>query len=335
MLARAKPLLMLVEDAHWADPSSRELFDLVIERLAGLPMLLVMTFRPEFQAPWVGRAGVSILTLSRFDRRETATIAAQVAARVIPAELIERIVAHTNGVPLFIEELTRTLLETRLSLTGDASRLAVPETLQASLIARLDRLPAAKEVAQIGAVVGRSFSYAQIAALVSRPEADLCRALDQLVASGLVFQRGAPPDATYIFKHALVKDAAYGSLLRSRRAAIHGQLVEVLIVQEPGIEDSQPDLLGRHCEQAGLTERATEYYTSAGWRSNYRGALKESEEQFANAATKDIAQTGAVIGREFSYELLAAIADRAESELHDALDRLTSSGLLFARGTPP
>jgi class 3 adenylate cyclase/predicted ATPase len=282
-LARAKPMLMLLEDAHWIDPSSCELFDLLIERLAGLPILLLITFRPDFQPPWIGRAGVSLFTLSRFDRRETATMAAEVAARAIPAELIERIVAHTDGVPLFIEEVTRALLESGLSPTGDASRLAVPETLQASLLARLDRLPAAKEVAQIGAVVGRSFSHAQIAALVPRPEPDLCRALDQLVASGLVFQRGAPPDATYTFKHALVQDAAYEGLLKSRRAAIHRRLVDILIAQEPGIEESQPDLLAQHCEQAGLTARAVEYYTNAGWQSNYRGALKESEEQFANA----------------------------------------------------
>jgi tetratricopeptide (TPR) repeat protein len=283
VLARAKPVLMLVEDAHWIDPSSRELFDQVIDRLAELPMLLVMTFRPEFQAPWVGRAGISILTLSRFDRRDTATMAAQVAARVIPGELIERIVAHTDGVPLFIEELTRALLEAGLSPTSDATRMAVPETLQASLIARLDRLPAAKEVAQIGAVVGRSFSHVQIAALAARPEPDLCRALDQLVASGLAFQRGAPPDATYTFKHALVQDAAYESLLKSRRAAIHGQVVEVLIVQEPNIEDSQPELLAHHCEHAGNIEKAANYFIHAGWRSNYRGAYKESKEQFVNA----------------------------------------------------
>jgi class 3 adenylate cyclase len=282
-LARAQPVLMLVEDAHWADPSSRELFDLVIERLAGLPILLVITFRPDFQPPWIGRAGVSLFTLSRFDRRDTATMAVQVAARVIPAELIERIVAHTDGVPLFIEELTRALLEAGLSPTDDASRIAVPQTLQASLIARLDRLPAAKEVAQIGAVVGRSFSHAQIAALASRPEPDLCRALDQLVASGLAFQRGVPPDATYTFKHALVQDAVYESLLKSRRAAIHGRLVEVLIVQEPSIEDSQPELLAHHCEQAGNIEKATSYLIHAGWQSNYRAAYKESEEQFGNA----------------------------------------------------
>jgi tetratricopeptide (TPR) repeat protein len=282
-LARVQPVLMLVEDAHWVDPSSCEWFDLVIERLAGLPILLVMTFRPEFHAPWVGRARVSLVTLSRFDRRDAATMATQVAARVIPAELTERIVAHTDGVPLFIEELTRTLVEAGLSPKSDASRMVVPETLQASLIARLDRLPAAKEVAQIGAVVGRSFSHAQIAALVSRPEPDLCRALDQLVASGLAFQRGAPPDATYTFKHALVQDAAYESLLKSRRVAIHGRLVEVLITQEPTIEDSQPDLLAHHCEQAGGFERATRYSIHAGWRSNSRAAYKESEEQFANA----------------------------------------------------
>jgi hypothetical protein len=290
VLARVKPVLMLVEDAHWIDPSSRELFDLIIDRLAGLPMLLVMTFRPEFQAPWIGRAGVSLLTLSRFDRRETATMAAEVAARAIPPDLIERIVLQTDGVPLFIEELTRAVLEVGL---GDASRLAVPETLQASLIARLDQLPAAKTVAQVGAVIGRSFSHELVAAVAQLPESTLTNGLQQLVGSGLAFQRGTPPEASYTFKHALVQEAAYESLLRSRRTVLHGRVVEILRAQK-GIAESQPDLLAQHCEQAGFVQQAIDYWQRAGDRAANRSANHEAVAYFRKA-----------------LELLEALADRA------------------------
>jgi class 3 adenylate cyclase len=280
VLAQRQPVLMLLEDAHWADPSSRELFSLVIERLAGLPMLLVMTFRPEFQPPWIGLAGVSLLALSRFDRRETATMAAQVAARAMPTELIERIVAQTDGVPLFIEEITRAVLETGFD---DASRLAVPATLQASLLTRLDQLPAAKTVAQFGAVIGRSFPHELIAAIAQLPEPALLEGLHQLVGSGLAFQRGAPPEASYTFKHALVQDAVYQTLLRSRRETLHGLLVDALLLQEPGIERADPGLLAHHCEQSGRIAQAVDYYTRAGRQSAVSCAFAEAGEHFAKA----------------------------------------------------
>ena len=260
-LARTDPVLLLFEDAHWADPSTLELLETTMDRLAELPALLVVSFRPEFTAPWIGRAGVSLIAMSRLDRRESAVLAKRVTlAHALPAALLDRIVAQTDGVPLFIEELTKAVLETAVQPEG--ATLAVPDTLQASLMARLDRLPAAKTVAQIGAVIGRSFSYELIAAVAELPEPALREGLGQLVGSGLAFERGVPPDASYTFKHALVQEAAYDSLLRSRRAALHARVVEVLRAREPGIEESRPDLLAHHCEQAGLVEQAVEYYTS-------------------------------------------------------------------------
>ena len=276
-LARANPVLLLFEDAHWADPSTLELLETTMDRLTDLPALLVVSFRPDFTAPWIGRAGVSLIALSRLDRRKFAALATRVTlAHALPAALLDRIVAQTDGVPLFIEELTKAVMET--AVQPDDATFAVPDTLQASLMARLDRLPAAKTVAQIGAVIGRSFSYELIAALAELPEPALRDGLGQLVGSGLAFERGVPPEASYTFKHALVQDAAYDSLLRSRRAALHARVVEVLRAREPGIEESRPDLLAHHCEQAGLVEQAVEYYTRGGLQSRSRAAFTEARE---------------------------------------------------------
>ena len=281
-LAQTNPALLLFEDAHWADSSTLELLETTMDRLADLPALLVVSFRPEFTAPWIGRAGVSLIALSRLDRRESAALATRVTlAHALPAALLDRIVAQTDGVPLFIEELTKAVLET--TAQPDGAALAVPDTLQASLMARLDRLPVAKTVAQIGAVIGRSFSYELIAAVAELPEPVLREGLGQLVGSGLAFERGVPPDASYTFKHALVQEAGYDSLLRSRRAALHARVVEVLRAQEPGIEESRPDLLAHHCEQAGLVGQAVEYYTRAGLQSYRRAAYTEARQVFSAA----------------------------------------------------
>jgi predicted ATPase len=282
-LARQQPVLMLVEDAHWADPSSRELFDLVIDHLAELTVLLVMTFRPEFQAPWTGRAGVSLVTLSRLDRHATAAMAAEVAARIMPPELIDRIVTQADGVPLFVEELTRAVLEANVSPTAGTPRLAVPDSLQASLLARLDRLPAAMPLAQIGAVIGRSFTYGLVSAVAELSEPEVRNGLEQLVGAGLVFERGVLPEASFTFKHALVQDAAYNSLLRGRRAALHARVVEALHAQEPTLVESRPDLLAHHCEQAGLIGQAAEYNMRAGQQSTLRGAFTEARSRYATA----------------------------------------------------
>jgi class 3 adenylate cyclase/tetratricopeptide (TPR) repeat protein len=279
--ARQQPLLMLLEDAHWADPSSLELLDNVIRLVAELPVLLVVSFRPEFAAPWIGQAGVTLLALSRLDRRHATQLATQVNIehRLTPA-LLERVVAQTDGVPLFIEELTMALAET--AAQPDGATLAVPDTLQASLIARLDRLPAAKQVAQIGAVIGREFPHALLAAVARLPEAELVRGLDGLVASGLVFRRGVPPDAIYSFKHALVQEAAYDNLLRTRRADIHARIVAAAEA-DASIASIGPDVLGYHCTEAGLIAKAANYYRIAGQRPATRLAVSENRAQLERA----------------------------------------------------
>ncbi len=317
-LARTNPVLLLFEDAHWADPSTLELLETTMDRLAELPVLLVVSFRPEFTAPWIGRAGVSLIALSRLDRRESAALATRVTlAHALPAALLDRIVAQTDGVPLFIEELTKAVQET--TEQPDGATLAVPDTLQASLMARLDRLPAAKTVAQIGAVIGRSFSYELIAALAELPEPALREGLGELVGSGLAFERGVAPDAGYTFKHALVQDAAYDSLLRSRRAVLHARVVEVLRAREPGIEESQPDLLAHHCEHAGLVEQAVEYYTRAGRQSYRRAAFAEVRELLTTA-----------------LRLIATLSDgpaRVEAELRALIGLSFSVGMGLGHGS--
>ena len=230
-LAAQQPVLALYEDVHWIDPSTLELLGLVIERIRQLPVLVLITFRPEFQPPWTGQAHVTTLTMSRLGRRQGADLVARVTGdKPLPAEIVEQIVARTDGVPLFVEELTKTVLESglladagdRYELSGPLPPLAIPTTLHDSLMARLDRLAPVKEVAQIGAVIGREFSHELLAAVSPLSEAELSAALDQLVSSELVFRRGTPPEATYTFKHALVQDAAYQSLLTDPTHRLHG-----------------------------------------------------------------------------------------------------------------
>jgi class 3 adenylate cyclase/predicted ATPase len=280
--ARQRPVLMLFEDVHWIDPSSRELLDLIIERVAQLPVLLLVTFRPEFQPPWSGQAHVTVLVLNRLDRREGAALVRRVAGTgALPGDIVTEIVKRTDGVPLFVEELTKAVLEggsveTAPSRAG-ATGPNVPATLHASLMARLDRLgPAAKEVAQVGAALGREFSYELLAAVAQRSAVELDAALGQLVTAGLAFRRGAPPQATFLFKHALVQDAAYGTLLQGKRQELHGRIAHVLEGQWPGTAETQPDLLAHHWAQAGLVERAIAYYARAGQRAVTRSAMAEA-----------------------------------------------------------
>ncbi len=277
-MARGHPVLMLFEDAQWADPSSLELLDTLIDRLAQLPILLVISFRPEFTAPWVGRAGASLITLSRLNRWHSATLAAQVTAeRVLKHELLEQIVTQTDGVPLFIEELTKAVLETSVESNAAALPLAVPGTLQASLMARLDRLPAGRAVAQVGAVIGREFSHALLAATALLPEAQLTRGLDELIVSGLASRRGAPPDAVYTFNHALTRDVAYDSLLRSRRQSCHRGIANVLEGFDDGlVRATRPELLAYHFQAAGDLGRAFAYWIAAGDVAEQHGANKEA-----------------------------------------------------------
>ena len=288
-LARQQPIVAVFEDAHWIDPTSRELLDLAVESVRGLPVLLVITFRPEFQAPWVGQPQVTMLALSRLDRRDRTALVEQTAGgKRLPDDVVHEIADRTDGIPLFIEELTKSVLESGV-LREEADRyvldrtlppLAIPTTLQDSLMARLDRLASVRLVAQIGASIGREFSYALLRAVSRLPEAELQSALTRLVAAELVFQRGAPPDAVYTFKHALVQDAAHSSLLRSSRQQLHAQIASALETHFPELMDSQPELLAQHYAEAGLVEKSVAYWSQAGRRSAARSAMAEAAAQF-------------------------------------------------------
>src|SRR5271169_6156892 len=266
--ARQRPVLMVFEDAHWIDPTTRELVDLTVNRVRHLPVLLVITFRPEFQPPWGGRSQVASVALNRLGERDGEALVQTLAGNAaLTAEIIAEIVERTDGVPLFVEELTKAVLESAArgervaAVLGTASLAAqaVPATLHASLMARLDRLgPAPKEIAQIGAVLGREFAYELIEPVAQRHERDLQAALDQLSDAGLLFCRGTAPHASYLFKHALVQDAAYSTLLRRRRQELHARVAAVLEGHFADLVERQPELLAHHLTSAGDTERAVD-----------------------------------------------------------------------------
>ena len=290
-LTRQNPVLMIFEDAHWTDPTSLEVFNRTVERIAGLRVLLIVTFRPEFPPPWIGLPHITMLTINRLTQSEIgAMIDRIVCNKLIPSNIRKDIIERTDGIPLFVEEMTKAVLEAEGE--GEARRtlaavpspaLAVPASLHASLMARLDRLGPAKEVAQIGAAIGREFSHALLTVVARKPEADLSSALDRLIAAGLLFWQGAPPHSTYLFKHALVQDAAYGTLLREPRRALHARIAEALESQFAEIAENQPELLARHCTEAGLIERAARLWGKAGRRSLARSALIEAVEQLRRA----------------------------------------------------
>ena len=275
-LAKARPVLVLFEDAHWADPTTLELIEAGIDRLAGLPVFRIVSFRSEFIPPWTGRPNASLLTLGRLDRRHSEVLATQVAAqRTLPPLLRDHVIRQSDGVPLFIEEMTKAILEETQGRTTTIEAMVVPTTLQGSLMARLDRLPLAKEVAQISAVIGRNFSYALLAGIAKLPKHQLAQGLRELVAAGLAFQQGVEPEALYVFKHALVRDVAYESLPRNRRAEIHASVVTAAET-DSGVEAMRPSRLGYHCAQAGLIAKAAGYYRVAGERSAERAGLAET-----------------------------------------------------------
>jgi class 3 adenylate cyclase/predicted ATPase len=274
-LACRQPVVMIFEDAHWIDPTSRELLDLAVERVRSLPVLLIVTFRPEFRPPWTGQPQVTMLALNRLDRRDRTVLVEQIAGgKALPDEVVAQIADRTDGVPLFVEELTKSVLESGVPLVG------IPTTLHDSLMARLDRLSSVRRVAQIGAAIGREFSYELLCVVSRLPEDELQTALHRLVASELVFQRGTPPDAVYAFKHALVQDAAHDSLLRSARQQLHAQIAEALEAHSPELMDSQPELFAQHYGEAGLIEKSVAYWSKAGHRSAAHSALAEAAVQF-------------------------------------------------------
>jgi class 3 adenylate cyclase/predicted ATPase len=272
-LARQKPILFSFEDAHWADATSLELLDLTVERVRQLPVLALLTLRPELEPPWAGLPNVGTLTLGRLDRNNVESIVTQVTSgHTLPAEVMNQIVAKTDGNPLFVEELTKAVLEADIlvkdaggyRLNGPLPPLAIPTTLQDSLMARLDRLAPVKEIGQIGAAIGREFSYSLMREVVGRDEPSLKNALAKLEQAELLFHRGEPPEAIYSFKHALVRDAAYESLLKSRRQQLHSRIARTMEDKFPDIVVSQPETLAHHFTEAGLVEPAIDYWLKAG-----------------------------------------------------------------------
>jgi class 3 adenylate cyclase len=283
-VARQNPVLMIFEDAHWSDPTSLELFGRAVDRIATLPVLLLVTFRPEFAAPWIGRPHVTALTLNRLAQRDIdAMIDRVVGNKGLPANIRQDIIERTDGIPLFVEEMTKAVVEAESQgaaehtvSTVPSPALAVPASLHASLMARLDRLGAAKEVAQIGGAIGREFSHALLAAVTRKGEAELDAALNRLVDAGLLFRQGLPPHATYLFKHALVQDAAYGTLLRGPRQELHARIAAATEKGMPERVEREPELLAYHYAEAGQPDTAAGYWLAAGRLAARRSANSEA-----------------------------------------------------------
>jgi class 3 adenylate cyclase/predicted ATPase len=292
-LSQSKPVLMIFEDAHWIDPTSLEVLGRTVDQIRTLKVLLVVTFRPEFEPPWIGQPHVAALTVSRLGHHEIAAMIDGVTGnKSLPASIRQDIVERTDGIPLFVEEMTKAVLEAES--VGDAQRtvaavpspaMTVPASLHASLMARLDRLGQAKRVTQVGSAIGREFSYAILSAVTGTSEDELLSALNTLVATGLLLRYGVPPHARYLFQHALVQDAAYGTLLREPRRALHARIGEALETEFADIAESQPELLARHYTEAGLVEKAAMLWGKAGQRSLGRSALVEAAEQLTRALT--------------------------------------------------
>jgi predicted ATPase len=292
-LSDRRGVVVIFEDVHWIDPTSRELLDLAIEYVRTLPVLLIVTSRPEFQPSWIGEPHVTTLVLDRLGGRDTTALAKQIAGdRALPDHLVAQIVERTDGVPLFIEELTKSILESGLLredgddhhvLEGHLPSFAIPTSLRALLLARLDRLGSARNVAQIGATFGRWFRYTSLYVASGLSEDELQLSLGQLVAAELLVQSGVPPDAVYTFKHALVQEAAYESVLRNRRQQLHGRVAEALEANFPELMDSQPEFFARHYTEARVVEKSVLYWSKAARRSTARSAMTEAAVQFQRA----------------------------------------------------
>ncbi len=293
-VAQTKPVLMIFEDVHWIDPTSLEAVGRTVDRLRTLTVSLIVTYRPEFEPPWIGRPYVTALTLNRLGEREITAIIDRVTGnKALPESIRQDLIERTDGVPLFVEEMTKAVLEAesegeaqRITAAVPSPALAVPASLHASLMARLDRLGPAKELAQIGSAIGREFSHALLASVVRKPETELGSALDRLIAAGLLFRQGVPPHASYLFKHALVQDAAYGTLLREPRRALHARIAETLERDFPNIAENRPEILARHCTEARQIEKSALLLGKAGERSVERSALVEAVELLTRALTQ-------------------------------------------------
>jgi class 3 adenylate cyclase/tetratricopeptide (TPR) repeat protein len=316
-LARQKPLLMIFEDAHWTDPTSLEVFGRVVDRIRNLRVLLIVTFRPEFEPPWIGQPHVTALTINRLAERDIGEMIDRIVGnKQLFASIRHDIIERSDGIPLFVEEMTKAVLEVESEGSAEhtvaavpSPSLAVPASLHASLMARLDRLGPAKEVAQVGAAIGREFSHGVLAAVVRKPEGEVESALDRLLGAGLLFRQGIPPHATYLFKHALVQDAAYGTLLREPRRRLHARIAETLESREvatledrfPEVVTTRPEVLAHHYTEAGCPAQAITYRLSAGAAAANKSANLEAIDQY---------RRGLVL-----VEALSDMRERAEREL--------------------
>jgi predicted ATPase len=281
-LAAEKPVLFVLEDAHWIDPTTLELMELAIERIRDLPVLIVVTYRPEFSAPWVGEDHVTLLALNRLSRKERALMAdALIGELGLPTEALAQIAERSDGIPLFIEELTKSVREAGIESVGSedyaaATGIDIPATLQDALEARFDRSPAVREVVQVGAAIGRAFPYDLLALVTALSPTELVAALDELTDSGLIFARGTPPDASYTFKHALIQDTAYDSMVRSKRQDTHKRIVQNLLSLRPEISDAEPETLAHHYTEARVLDAAIDWWTRAGQSASARSANPEA-----------------------------------------------------------
>jgi class 3 adenylate cyclase/predicted ATPase len=284
-LAEREPVLFILEDLHWTDPTTLEFLGLLVEQIPTAAIYTLLTCRPHFQPAWHHRSYLTEITVNRLSREQIERVAEHVAGgKKLPTEVLQQIVDKTDGVPLFVEEMTKTVLESGMlkaanahyELAGSFTTLTIPATLQDSLMSRLDRLMAGKVIAQLGATLGRQFSYALLQAVAQLNERTLQEELHRLVEAELLYQRGLPPQATYVFKHALIQDAAYQSLLKSTRQQYHQRITQVLEEQFPATVDQQPELLAHHCTEAGLMELAVDYWQKAGQRAVERSAHVEA-----------------------------------------------------------
>jgi predicted ATPase len=284
-IAVQQPVLFIMKDLHWVDPTTLELLSLLVDQGPTAHILALLTFRPDFSPPWTGRSHVTQVTLNRLPRRQAAEMTGRVAGdKALPAEVVAQVVAKTDGVPLFVEELTKMVLESGLlqereecyELTGPLPPLAIPATLHDSLMARLDRLATMKGLAQLAATLGREFAYDLLQAVAPWDEGTLQQGLHQLVAAEFLYQQGLPPQATYRFKHALIQEAAYQSLLRSTRQQYHRRIAQLMEVRFPESCETQPELLAHHYTEAGLSAQAIPYWQRAGQQALQRSANLEA-----------------------------------------------------------
>jgi class 3 adenylate cyclase len=292
-ISKSSPLVMIFEDVHWIDPTSLEVLARAIDRTRMLAVLLIVTYRQEFEPPWIGLPHVTAVTVNRLGQKEIAALINRVAGNsALSANIRYDIIERTDGIPLFVEEMTKAVLEVGSAKAAEGTIASVPpraggvpSTLHASLMARLDRLGAAKEVAQIGAAIGREFSDELIAAIARKPEPELKATLDRLTEAGLLFGHGMSPHRTYLFKHALVRDAAYSTLLRGRRQELHSRIVSALQLNFPELVVSQPEVLAHHLAAAGALVEAIEYYILAAKRATAAMNNKEAKAHLKRATT--------------------------------------------------